>query len=415
MEPQHRIDKLPQLQGGNNALCVVTLDNVGLICIEHGVTAAQFAIQEFHRRMKEFEIADEHRLNLTDTRFYFYLSNLIDQNHLLLAALKIERLFEYPMQIEDVPVDLQVHAGLVFCPQAENGETISSAQLYGFAEQARQSAISNGQSFRVESTAELTNLETVSSLNTAFLNAIENHDLTLEYQPKYRLVDGALVGAEALVRWRRDGNNIVAPGEFIPFLSDSALWGLTRYCIRCVISDWPAINADIPFSVNIDPSCLNENLGKLIEEECGLWSFDPTSLMLEITESSVMMHYETSLDLLNSIRDLGVQISIDDFGTGYSSMHRFRDLPADEIKLDRSFILDIVEDSANQKITQTMIELCHRFSKTVVAEGIEDRGTYDYLVDAGCDIGQGFYLGRPMNKEQFALLDLHLIKPGSRR
>ena len=120
--------------------------------------------------------------------------------------------------------------------------------------------------------------------------------------------------------------------------------------------------------------------------------------------TGVIQNHTDSFALLQTIRELGIPISIDDFGTGYSSMHRFRDLPADEIKLDRSFIHNIVEDEANQKITHTLIELCHRFEKIVVAEGIEDGATVEYLNDAGCDLGQGFYLGAPMGKDRFRLL-----------
>ena len=126
--------------------------------------------------------------------------------------------------------------------------------------------------------------------------------------------------------------------------------------------------------------------------------------MLEVTETGVIQNSVEAFALLQKIRDFGIKVSIDDFGTGHSSFQRFRDLPADEIKLDRCFLSNIVKDKANQNITQTLIELCHRFSKTVVAEGIEDSATMAYLINSGCDIGQGFYLGAPMSKDRFRLL-----------
>ncbi len=385
------------------AFGVVTLDNVGAVCSEHGVEAAQQAIAEFARRTRKFLRDSDSSVELSDTRVYFALQELVDSNHLLLAALKLERLFQEPLVIEKIAVPLTIHAGLVFCSAKVLATDGDRTQLYNYAERAREAALSNGATFDIKSTDQLSVGETVPSINKAVLLAIDTHDLTMDYQPKYRLADGALVGSEALVRWRRDGM-IVPPNEFVPLLADAAMWDMTQYCLRCVVRDSLEFPTSLPTSINIDPACLNDNLVTLIKGELALWNVEPSRLMLEITESGVIQNQTDSFALLQTIRELGIPISIDDFGTGYSSMHRFRDLPADEIKLDRSFIYNIVEDEANQKITHTLIELCHRFSKTVVAEGIEDGATVEYLIDAGCDLGQGFYLGAPMGKDRFRLL-----------
>ena len=385
------------------AFGVVTLDNVGALCADYGVEAAHQAIGEFARRTRGFLRQSDSSLILSDTRVYFALQELVDNNHLLLAALKLERLFQEPLVMESKAIPLQIHAGLVFCSEQILTADGGRSQLYDYVERAREAAVANGETFEIKSTDLLSDSETVPSINKAMLRAIDTHDITMDYQPKYRLADGALVGSEALVRWRRDGM-IVPPNEFLPLLSDVALWDMTQYCLRCVVRDSLEFPTSLPMSINIDPVCLNSNLVALIKDELALWNVDPARLMLEITEAGVIQNHTESFELLQAIRALGIHVSIDDFGTGHSSMHRFRDMPADEIKLDRVFIHNIVKDEANQKMTDTLIELCHRFSKTVVAEGIEDGATVEYLINAGCDLGQGFYLGAPMGKERFQSL-----------
>ena len=133
------------------------------------------------------------------------------------------------------------------------------------------------------------------------LRAIDTHDITMDYQPKYRLADGALVGAEALVRWRREGM-IIPPNEFLPLLSDVALWDMTQYCLRCVVQDSLEFPTSLPMSINIDPVCLNSNLVALIKDELALWNVDPARLMLEITEAGVIQNHTESFGLLQAIR-----------------------------------------------------------------------------------------------------------------
>ena len=232
--------------------------------------------------------------------------------------------------------------------------------------------------------------------------SLKDHEITLDYQPKYRLEDGELVGAEAIVRWRR-GGEIIPPQDFLPVLNESRLWDLTLYSMRRAIREMADFETCVPIAISVDGRMLQHaSFLNSVRSEMSIWGIEPGRLALEVRESR--FDDEQTLSVLDELRHLGIAVVMDQFGRGQTSLEKLRDLPVDEIKIDRSFITNLVEDEQDQKMAEAIIDLAHRFAKTVVADGVEDAATFEYLANAGCDIGQGFYLGAPLNETQFLQL-----------
>ena len=171
-----------------------------------------------------------------------------------------------------------------------------------------------------------------------------------------------------------------------------------------MIKDWPKSEPDIKVAVNISTKVLADpGLVDSVRSALSIWEADSSRLTLEITESALMEDMSTSFIALDELKSLGLNISIDDFGTGYSSMAYFKYIPADELKIDQSFVCYMLENSMDQHIVKTVTEMAHGFNLKVVAEGIENKETYDALKAMGCDVAQGYYLAKPMPQEDFIL------------
>ena len=396
---------------GNVALGVVSLENLGRISSQHGMAAGARAAEEFSSRLSELLRTSDRQLALSNGHLCFVLDELIDENHLLLAGLKIERTFDRPLAHDEDQIRLDARAGLVFC--GELSPSMSPEDLYQHAEAAREAALSRDVVFHIAGEESLASALERWELDTAVAAALDRHDFTLDYEPQYRLSDGELVGVEALLRWRRNGA-VVPTDEYLPKLSGGRAWELTVYCVRRAVREMAHYPDSLPVAVNVAVASIAQpGLVSFIKDELAIWDIAPSRLTLEIPETEVVADNRDTFRVLRELRALGVGVAVDHFGTGQLSMEHFRSLPANEIKIDRGFVGDIVFNEANHKITQTIIDMAHRFGKTTVAEGIEDGATASHLISIGCDVGQGFYLGAPLSHQQFlellrtANFDLH--------
>lgn len=236
--------------------------------------------------------------------------------------------------------------------------------------------------------------------------ALDSDQLFVCYQPKVDLQSGHVVGAEALVRWRHPNHGEVFPDEFIPLAEQSGLIAaLTCKVLGLVFKDsarrkrkWQRLT----FAVNLSPRLLADlTLPDRVMDTLLAHDFDPSRLLLEVTESGAMEDPVSSMDILARLRLKGVQLSIDDFGTGYSSLVQLYRLPYSEIKIDKSFSIAMKNDHEAETIIRSTITLGHSMGLKVVAEGIEDQETMDSLKELGCDIGQGYHIARPAEAPQF--------------
>lgn len=241
-------------------------------------------------------------------------------------------------------------------------------------------------------------------LEAALRHAIEKVELELYYQPQMRLVDGTLVGFEALIRWRRDGK-LVSPAEFIPIAEASGSivpigdWILEQACRQAKM--WTDIfGRKISVAINISPRQFRHpEFALKVEKALRDSRVDPACIELEITEG-IVMEGKSVVSLLRRIRHLGVSLAVDDFGTGYSSLGYLKHFPVDKLKIDQSFIRNLTTDTNDAAITQAVITLGHHLGLAVIAEGVEDEEQERLLSEWSCDEIQGYKYGKPMTVDQ---------------
>jgi diguanylate cyclase (GGDEF)-like protein len=235
--------------------------------------------------------------------------------------------------------------------------------------------------------------------------AINEGQLLLHYQPKIDVRTGALAGVEALVRWQHPERGLLYPDSFIPAAERSGFMRrLTTVVLAMAldqVSAWLRAGTLVTVAVNVSASnLLDVDLPVQIEAMLASRGLPPHALTLEITESTLMVDHTRSLAVLHRLHDQGIRISIDDYGTGYSSLSYLRDLPVDELKLDRSFIGELDSDPRAVAIVESTVRLAHSLGLLLVAEGIETADAWQRLTEMGCDLGQGYFLSRPVPAEQ---------------
>jgi diguanylate cyclase (GGDEF)-like protein len=231
--------------------------------------------------------------------------------------------------------------------------------------------------------------------------ALTSNEIVMHYQPKIALPSADLSGVEALARWQHPTRGLLSPAEFIPAAESTGLIvPLTLHTLDLAIAQarvWSNEGHAVPVAVNLSPRCLAEtNLTAQILETLSRHGVTPNLLKLEITENTLASDPARALATLTQLDAAGVRISIDDFGTGYSSMSYLKRLPADELKVDQSFISGMLTHPGDYVLVRSLIELGHNLGLTVVAEGVEDAATLRELASIGCDTAQGYHVGRPM-------------------
>ena len=238
-------------------------------------------------------------------------------------------------------------------------------------------------------------------------SAIANQEFCLHYHPQVYLKTGKLSGIEALVRWNHPDRGMIYPDSFIPLAEKWGLIGeLTEFVMDDLviqISNWKkqGFNPKVSFNIaaeNLISVNLPERLSRMVDD----YKLDPLLLGLEVTETTLMSELITSLDVLTRLRMKGFELSIDDFGTGYSSLSQLHRAPFNELKIDKSFVMHMIEDEEACAIVETCILLGHKLNMKVVAEGVKSREIWHRLSEMGCDIAQGFFVAKPMPADHIA-------------
>lgn len=237
-------------------------------------------------------------------------------------------------------------------------------------------------------------------------DSLSTNQLFVVYQPKVNIQQRHCFAAEALIRWIHPTLGFISPAEFIPLLERSGniqlvtKWVIEEVCKQ--LSQWQKQDMKVQIAINLSAlDLIDLELPAFIRSIMEKYQVEAKQLAFEVTESSVMKDTKTVIHVLNALKKMGFKLSIDDFGTGQSSLAYLRDLPVDEVKIDRSFVHDIDTNESNALIVNTTIQLSHSFGFSVTAEGMENIGGLSILEDYGCETIQGYYFSKPLKPDEF--------------
>lgn len=348
---------------------------------------------------KEVLAKDDVVLHLDDGKIAVVINSLGHPNHALLAANKLRNACEKSIQAGGRQFALRLRIGIAV---SKKPQEMPVAVLQG-AEAALREASESGQPVVMRSDLGVDARLRDWKIEEGLRAALHNGDLELFLQPKIDVRAEKICGAEGLLRWEREG---ISPDDFIPVAERTGqITELSRFVIQSAarqIAEWPAEFGAMGVAMNLSASDLHRcDLPAAVKGALDIWGVDPRRLTLEITETALMGDPTTAHTILAEIRHLGCRVSIDDFGTGYSSLQYFKSIPADELKIDKSFISSMLTDAADRYIVSHVIGLAHNFGMQVVAEGVEDRETLECLSQMNCDFAQGFYFSRAMRSDAF--------------
>ncbi|HLJ68827.1 MAG TPA: EAL domain-containing protein, partial [Chloroflexota bacterium] len=313
------------------------------------------------------------------------------------AAERVGDALRRPFTVEGHELEVGASIGIAVYPEHGN----DSAMLLRRADVAMYAAKRTARGYTVYS-PDRDERSSLRLLVTAELRqAIDGNQLLLRYQPKVSLRGDATNNVEALVRWNHPEKGPTSPDQFIPLAEET---GLIKPLTAWVLNEslrqqraWREAGHDVRISVNFSARTLHDpDLLTTVTRLLEVWDTDPSRLIVEITESALMLDPDRALKTLSDLHDAGVWTSIDDFGTGYSSLGYLRRLPVDEIKIDKSFVIDMATNRDDASIVRSVISLGHNLGLHVVAEGVENRRALDMLVEMECDLAQGFFLSKPL-------------------
>jgi len=236
--------------------------------------------------------------------------------------------------------------------------------------------------------------------------AILDNQFELYFQPKINLKLKTVCGAEALIRWNHPVHGLTCPNDFIPVAEQSGqIHSITEWVIKSALRHLSEIlksQPDFVLSINVSANNLDStDLILLLEDSLSIWNIPTEHLVIEVTESTIMKNAQSSVNQLERLREMGIGVSIDDFGTGYSSLAYFKNIPATELKIDKSFVDNLLEKEGDRHIVSLIVFLAKRFDLIVVAEGIENKQVLDEICNLQVDYGQGFYFSKALCFDDF--------------
>jgi diguanylate cyclase (GGDEF)-like protein/PAS domain S-box-containing protein len=349
--------------------------------------------------------------------FTILLDNIKDGPNAIAVAERVQQELAVPFSINGTEVYTSASIGIALGP----AEYDQPEDLLRDADAAMYSAKAGGKArceifdaaMRERSVARL-------QLETDMRRAIERQEFCLHYQPIQTMEGERLLGFEALVRWQHPQRGLLSPMEFIPVAEETGLivllgeWVLREACRQ--MKAWQEqFPSNPPLMVSVNLSCkqfLQTDLAARVEKVLKEVGLDPRSLKLEITESAIVDDPESAAAMLERLRDMGIHVGLDDFGTGYSSLNYLHRFPIDTLKIDRSFVRQMLEADENLQVVQSIVALAHNLSMDVIAEGVETDAQRHQLVALNCEYGQGFFFSRPVDSAAAeALLETRRAQP----
>ena len=384
------------------AILVVDIDRFKDINDTLGHSTGDRVIKQIAQRLRKIIPEPNTVARLGGDEFGIILKKFGTKEDAAEVVQTIKETLQVPLKLEGVRLDIDASIGITLYPEHGKDAQI----LLQRADVAMYQAKQKHCGFIMYTT-------TLDRCNTRRLTlmgelreAIINNELAAYYQPKIDIKTGKIKELEALVRWKHKAHGLVQPDDFIPMAEQTGLikqltlWILHESLMQC--AKWNDEGFELGVSVNLSANDLMDvELPETITRTLNAHNVSPEKLLLEITESSVMLDPNRALEVLTNLSTLGVRLSVDDFGTGYSSLSYLSKLPVSELKIDKSFVMGMENNSNNTVIVQATIDLGHNLGLEVVAEGVETASSISLLQPLGCDTLQGYYFTKPLSAQEF--------------
>jgi diguanylate cyclase (GGDEF)-like protein len=359
-------------------------------------------IQVARRLQEEFRRASDTVARIGGDEFAILLP-VQNQQEAKAAAARLLRVLEAPVVLDDQSIDVGGSIGIAAFPD----DGLTPSELMAHADTAMYVAKQAGSGYAIFDPSMERNPEFGLSLLGDLRCALDEGQLHLAYQPKIVLPERIGISAEVLLRWTHPRRGNVPPDQFIPFAEKTGfIKHLTRWVIAQALrqqAEWRAAGLEIALSINISPRDLSaeQDLAGFVRENLQATGVDPQQICLEVTETAIMSDPSHALASLQALHDMGVRLSIDDYGIGQTSLAYLKDLPVDELKIDRTFVRNLDSDEGDATIVRSTIDLAHNMGLTVVAEGVETESVAGQLCLLGCDEAQGYLFSRPLVADDF--------------
>jgi diguanylate cyclase (GGDEF)-like protein/PAS domain S-box-containing protein len=400
------IDRLRQAmaqvhrRGQYVAVAYLDLDGFKQINDSFGHDAGDRLLSAIGKRMKEELREGDTLARLGGDEFVAVLLDLENRNSCIPLLNRLLKVASQPVQIDANMIQVSVSIGTTIYPQEEDAD---AEQLLRQADQAMYQAKLAG-----KNRYHIFNFKQDRAARGLHLNldrirqALDAEEFVLYYQPKVNMNKGTVIGVEALIRWQHPQRGLLLPGAFLPIVEDYPLaidigdWVIDTALAQ--MENWQGIGLDIPVSVNVSARQWQDSgfVDRLAHHLVMHPHVKPSSLELEVVETSALRDIVQISQLMEGCREFGVTFAIDDFGTGYSSLSYLRHLPTDVLKIDRSFVQDILDDPEDLMILDGVLGLATAFRRCPIAEGVESVGQGQMLLRLGCELAQGFVIARPM-------------------
>jgi diguanylate cyclase (GGDEF)-like protein len=397
------------------AVLFIDLDRFKVINDTLGHEAGDTLLQEMSRRVKDNLRSSDVVARLGGDEFVVLLQEVTEPEQVTIVARKLLSTVIKPVIILGQECRVTASIGISMYPtDAQDEQALmknADMAMYLAKEEGKNNFQFYSKDIKTQSLERLT-------LETSLRRALEREEFFLHYQAKLDLKSGAITGVETLVRWQHPDLGLVSPAQFIPLAEETGLivpigkWVLRTACTQNVAWQQAGL-LPVCMAVNLSPrQFADENLLNDLAAVLKETGMAPEHLELEITESMVMGNVDRAAKQLTAIKQMGVRLAIYDFGTGYSSLAQIKRFPIDTIKVDRSFIRDIPQNSEDKAITEAIIAMGRSLSLTVVAEGVETKEQQTFLREHACNEMQGYYFSKPVAPDQFAeLLRTHVASP----
>jgi diguanylate cyclase (GGDEF)-like protein len=390
--------------GSSFALLMLDIDRFREVNETYGHTVGDLLLSATARRLLEVVRQTDVVARLGGDEFGILLGGIGDEANAEFVATKIAKALEAPFNIDSsAPISINASVGLSMYPKhgKEATELVRSADI------AMYEAKRTGRRISTYSPAHEPDTADRLALETEIRNAFDSDQMIQYYQPILDLKTGKIEKAEALIRWQHPERGLLSPAAFLHVAESSGLMlKVATFCLDDALRqrrEWALDGLHVNIAMNLSPSVLRDaEISEILSELLDTWETPVNGLEVEIIESAIVKDPVQATAVLSLIQSLGIPLSLDDFGTGYSSLSNLREIPFQQIKIDKSFVTNMLDETGDAAIVRALIDLAHALGRLVVAEGIEDLATLRKLREWGCDYGQGYFISKPIPAEDFA-------------